>query len=81
MSNFRTQYLAMFGGSSAADFQAEFTQRNFAVLQSAAADDRLPRNAIGYVADLQNPALAWELVAARCNMIRRHIPEFSLWGE
>ena len=81
MSNFRNQYLEMFGGSTPADFQAEFTQRNFTALQSAAMDKRLPRNVIGYVADLQNPALAWELVADRCNMIRRHIPEFSLWGE
>lgn len=81
MSNFRTQSLAMFGGDTEADFQAEFIKRNSACIQAVIVDPRLPRSAIGYAADLQNQGCSWPVAVDRMNQIRRHIPEIKFWGE
>ena len=81
MSNFRAQNLAMFGNDTEAAFQTEFTQRNFATLQAALADPRLPISAIGYVADLQNSDCSWPVALDRMKMIRHHLPNIKFWGE
>ncbi len=81
MTHFRTQYLAMFGGDTDADFQAEFASRNYPTIQAAIADPRFPNTAIGYAADLMSPNCIWSVATDRMQMIRRHLPEIKFWGE
>lgn len=48
----------------------------YLTLAQIASDERLPRAAIGYIADLQDDNISVEVKKDRIERIRRYIPEF-----
>lgn len=73
---FLRQAQTMFGGSSESEICDEIRKpHHLMLIQAAACDPRLPRNAMGYIDQLQR-AQTIAIAEDAANQIRKHIPDF-----